>query len=215
MFYLYSYRNSRKLKNLQTGKENGFSLVEMIVSLAVFAIAAVVAGGAFISVLGSNKKAQSAKNAINNMNYALESMSREIRTGKNFFCTYEDELSNAVSTYVTTDMIDSCPSGNFLVFNSRKIDSGGNVIYYAYFYDDRVTEKDIKKAEKIESDLPFGTADFSSIMSPNSKVNNFNFRVEDAGSNLQTVKIFIDGEAGDKDKLKTFFNAQTTVTQRL
>jgi prepilin-type N-terminal cleavage/methylation domain-containing protein len=64
----------------------GFTLVEMIVSVALFGIVMLVAVGALLSVVAANRQSQAIKTVINNLNFALESMSRNIRTGSNYRC---------------------------------------------------------------------------------------------------------------------------------
>jgi len=64
----------------------GFTLVEMVVSVGLFTIVMFVATGALLSVVNLNKKAQAQQAAINNLNYALESMARSIRTGSTYHC---------------------------------------------------------------------------------------------------------------------------------
>ncbi|MCX6718852.1 MAG: prepilin-type N-terminal cleavage/methylation domain-containing protein, partial [Candidatus Taylorbacteria bacterium] len=60
--------------------------VEMMVSLAIFSMVAVVALGAFAKIISANHKTQSLQSGLNNLNFALEGMSRELRAGKEYFC---------------------------------------------------------------------------------------------------------------------------------
>ncbi|MBP9701915.1 MAG: type II secretion system protein, partial [Candidatus Pacebacteria bacterium] len=64
--------------------KKGFTLVEMVVSMGIFSIVMVVAMGAFLKITEVNKRAQNVKNAVNNVNFTLEAISRELRTGKNY-----------------------------------------------------------------------------------------------------------------------------------
>ena len=66
----------------------GFSLVEIVVSLAVFSIVMLVATGALLSIVEANKKAQSQQIAMNNLNFAVENMTRAIRVGTNYHCGF-------------------------------------------------------------------------------------------------------------------------------
>ena len=65
-----------RLRNSQA-----FSLVEMIVSMAIFSVVAVIALGALTKIIASNRKAQSLQSSITNLNFMLDSMSRELRVG--------------------------------------------------------------------------------------------------------------------------------------
>jgi prepilin-type N-terminal cleavage/methylation domain-containing protein len=65
----------------------GFTLIEMIVSLGVFAIVATIAVGALLALIGSSQQTQGEQIVMTNLAFALDSMTREIRTGFNFYCT--------------------------------------------------------------------------------------------------------------------------------
>ncbi|MES2216744.1 MAG: type II secretion system protein, partial [Patescibacteria group bacterium] len=72
------------MKKLHTQK--AFTLVEMIVALGIFSIVAVVALGALVKILSVNQKAQTLHQAMTNLNFSLESISRELRTGASLHC---------------------------------------------------------------------------------------------------------------------------------
>lgn len=65
-------------------KKQGFSLIEIMVSLAIFAIVVVVATGALLTTIDATKKAQATQTVLTNLNLALEGMTREIRTGSDY-----------------------------------------------------------------------------------------------------------------------------------
>jgi len=65
----------------------GYSLVELIVSIGVFTIIAMIASGAYLIMINANREAQAITTGINNLAYALESMTHNIRTGTNYDCT--------------------------------------------------------------------------------------------------------------------------------
>ena len=62
----------------------GFTLVEIIVSVAIFAIIITSGIGALVTILDSYQKTQQQKNLNQALNYALDTMVREIRLGKNY-----------------------------------------------------------------------------------------------------------------------------------
>ncbi len=64
----------------------GFSLVEMLVAIAVFMSIMTIAITSLISIIGANKKAQSIKSTIDSVNFAVESISRDMRTGTDYEC---------------------------------------------------------------------------------------------------------------------------------
>lgn len=59
----------------------------MLVSVALFSVVMVMALGALLSLSTADRKAQGLKSAIDNLNFALDSMSRTIRTGSGYSCS--------------------------------------------------------------------------------------------------------------------------------
>lgn len=70
----------------QIHTQSGFTLIEMIVSLAVFTTVIGISVGALLMLIGSNKQLQDEQSVMTNLSFALDSMTREIRTGVNYFC---------------------------------------------------------------------------------------------------------------------------------
>ncbi len=94
----------------------GFTLIEMLVSVAIFSIVMVMALGALLALSSADRKAETLKSGVDNLTFALDSMSRAIRTGQNYDC------GNQTSTAPT-----DCPSGsNYFTFLS----SNGVQTYY-------------------------------------------------------------------------------------
>lgn len=65
----------------------GFTLVELIVSLGLFAFVMSISTGAYLIMIASNRQAQAVATGINNLSYALDAMTRNIRTGYNYACS--------------------------------------------------------------------------------------------------------------------------------
>ena len=64
----------------------GFTLIELMVSVAIFTVVMVVALGALLSMAESDRKAQTLKTITNNLHFAVDSMSRAVRTGDSYHC---------------------------------------------------------------------------------------------------------------------------------
>jgi len=62
----------------------GFTLVEMIVAIALFSVVMVVCVGALLSLVNANRKAQSLQSVMNNLNIALDGMARSVRMGNTY-----------------------------------------------------------------------------------------------------------------------------------
>lgn len=72
--------------NLQNKSKSGFTLVEMLVSLSLLSIVIIVAMGLLLAVNLNIKKSSEQRRVIDNLNFALEHMSRSIAYGTEFSC---------------------------------------------------------------------------------------------------------------------------------
>ena len=77
------------MKNLQKTHMHakGFSLIELMVALTIFSIVMTVAIGTLLVLIDANTKAQALSTATTNLSFAIDSMTRNLRTGKDFYCT--------------------------------------------------------------------------------------------------------------------------------
>ena len=70
--------------NFQNNK--GFTLIELIISVALFAIIVTFSLGSMANVFSSNRKAESLRVAVDNANFVLDVMQRDIHFGSSFSC---------------------------------------------------------------------------------------------------------------------------------
>ncbi len=70
--------------------KGGFSLVEMLVAIAVFMSIMTIAISALITIISANKKAQAIKSTVDTVNFAMETISRDMRVGSSYKCLAED-----------------------------------------------------------------------------------------------------------------------------
>ena len=128
-------------------KNRGFTLVEMIVSLAIFSVVAVIAIGALLKVIDANSKAQSMQSAVTNINFAMESMSRDLRTATDYTCDSAANTPRSLSTVIPCQI----SSGkSYIAFNSSRTASrpDGSVcnLITAYAFTDSPVS--LRKAEQ-------------------------------------------------------------------
>lgn len=167
--------------------QKGFTLVEMIVAVFIFTIVMLVATGALISIVEANRKAQSVKSVMNNLNFSLDSMTRAIRVGNTYDCgiaTCASDGSDAF-TFISTD---------------------GEEIEYRYNETDQSIERSID-----------GGLSYQTLTAPEVDVEFLRFYVrgEVVGDNEQPrVLIVVKGVAGTDDRTRTEFSLETMVTQR-
>ena len=66
--------------------QSGFTLVELLVSLALFTVIVVAAIGSLYTVNQASVRVNAMRTVLDNLNFATESMSRNIRTGQHIVC---------------------------------------------------------------------------------------------------------------------------------
>ena len=66
--------------------QRAFTLIEIMVAVAIFAIVMLVGVGALLTMVEVNKRAQGINSVMNNLNAAVEQMSRSIRVGSTYYC---------------------------------------------------------------------------------------------------------------------------------
>ncbi len=73
------------MKKEKIQKSQGFTIVEMLVSTAIFLIVLTITTSLFLINVRTQRYLLASVNASENISYAIEVMGREIRTGKNFY----------------------------------------------------------------------------------------------------------------------------------
>jgi prepilin-type N-terminal cleavage/methylation domain-containing protein len=82
----------------------GFTLIELMVSVAIFSVVMVISMGALLAMSNADRKAETVNSVISNLNFAVESMTRNVRTGYNYNCGGPSSLdcaSGGTSFYFT------------------------------------------------------------------------------------------------------------------
>ena len=204
--YFIIFQSSRN--DLRT---RGFTLIEMMVSLMIFSVVAVVALGAVIKIVSTNQKAQTLESAITNMNFALDSMSRDLRVGSSYVCGTTPAFpmaGNNCSGGVTGS------TGAVIVFQSPKFDSNDNCyLSYAYRFNPVTsTNISIQKAQQITCGASAAWGSWSPIVSSNVTITSSYIQVSNDPYPL--IYIEITGYAGDKELDRTYFDMDTAVSPR-
>jgi prepilin-type N-terminal cleavage/methylation domain-containing protein len=98
-------------KTKQSGQ--GFTLIEMMVSVALFSIVMMITTGSLLSLIDVNRKAQALHSVMENLNIAVDGMIRSARMGSAYHC------SNAGLITAPSDCLQG---SNFIAFETY----GGN-----------------------------------------------------------------------------------------
>ncbi|MEX2369294.1 MAG: type II secretion system protein [Candidatus Paceibacterota bacterium] len=178
-------------------KTTGFTLVEVIVSMSIFAVAVTMVMVGLLSVLDSSKQARAQADAVDNLNFVVDDMIRRIRTGYAFNCAGMGD----------------CPAGaDRFSFTSSEVDNDVGSNPRVTYELGTTLDGNGQIQRTISTD-----GNTVPMTSPDINVTNLTFYTVGTrtGDNEQSrVMILIEAEAGAGDLLETF-SLQTTVTQRL
>jgi prepilin-type N-terminal cleavage/methylation domain-containing protein len=170
-------------------KNKGFTLIEIIVSVAIFVIVMTIAIGAVLSAVDANRKAQSISVVINNLNLAVESMVRDLRTGKNYATVSGCESTDACISF--EDRLGRTVEYSLIEPSLENGYIEKNVTSVANAYDEgRITSDEIL-IEKAE----------------------FKLEGESTSDGPERILVRLKGYAGT-GKTRSEFNIQTVVTSR-
>ncbi|HPK13991.1 MAG TPA: type II secretion system protein [Candidatus Paceibacterota bacterium] len=181
---------TKKYKN----KEKGFTLIELMVATSIFSMVMLASLGALFTLLGASKNSRATHTAMDNVNFALESMTRSIRMGSKYYCGLPESLTqgkNCIDTPGTA--ISFLPQGTDPKPVSYKLASNnnGNTI-------ERCKEQDCVQ-----------------VISDAVDVKELSFYVAGAEDEAEQPRVFIKlkGEVKVKEEIIPFF-IQTFISQR-
>ncbi len=184
----------------------GFTLVELIVAVALFAVVFVAVSGSFLVIVDSYRKITAQRENIDNLSTAMESMVRGLKTGMNFHCEVNAPAS------------DPAPGDNA---SPQDCSSGGKYIAFKRVTDNNVIQYKFQTGQLWRSDdyAPFyPVTDDPAVM----QISLFKFYVvgttplTDSGSDITQpkVNVVMKGTVGGMARRSSTFNIQTTITQR-
>jgi prepilin-type N-terminal cleavage/methylation domain-containing protein len=81
----------------------GYTLIELIIAVGLFAVVMTLASGAYIIMIDLTRQAQNKATGIDNLSFALETMTRNIRTGTNYNCGGLGDCVSGASSFSFTD----------------------------------------------------------------------------------------------------------------
>ena len=172
------------MKKSKINKQKGFTLIEIMVAMALFSIITTVSFSAFFLILNKQKEIQVLSQVTNNLNMVLESMSRELRMGHSYI------ISNSQNNKITF----TTKEGSEGIFQLKDIRDNG-------FIKRKIEGRDTNKVFLTGSNIDIEKLEFRSAgIRP--------------GDNLQPrILIIINGKV-ILENTESEFNLQTTVSQR-
>ena len=178
-----------------------------MVSVAIFAIVMVIALGSLLAMSESDRKAQTLKSVINNLNFSLESMSRSIRYGSSYHCD-----SSQTPLSATRD----CTAAPATSFAYLPANAAAVTVYKLETSNTALCGQPAARVGCITRSVDGGST-YSAITSPEVYINTLNFYVTGAQSvGVQPkVTILLSGVVTVTATQTSNFNLQTSVTQRL
>ncbi len=186
-----------------------FTLIELMVAVSIFSIVMLVGVGALLTMVEVNKRAQGINSVMNNLNAAMEQMSRSIRVGSTYYC---GETSIAPSPSILAETND-CPltGGLLLAFEP----TGGDP--------DDIDDQTVYRLNgaQLERSLESGTnGSWVSLTAPEVIISSFRFYVTgaetlSAGDTVQPRVLMIVKGTAQVQGGPTQFTVQSSVTQRL
>ncbi len=96
-------------------KQQAFTLIELLVSVALFTVVMVISVSAVLSIVGGNQKAQAINSVVNNLNFAIESMVRDMKTGYLYKCPDNTGSYPGEGWPITNTTLNLCPSATSAV----------------------------------------------------------------------------------------------------
>lgn len=203
-----------KRQKIYRGRQGGFSVVEMVVAIGLFAVVVVVALSSVLALVSANDKIRTSRSALDNLGFSVEEMARELRFGQNFYCG----SGSGPITISTGSPRSECPNGeSYMAFEDRL----GFITLYYY----SESEKCVMKKE---TNVEWGSTVFTDILPPTSghgytcissndiEVTYLKFHVHSwtVDSKLQRVSIVLRGYAGESFSTQSSFDFMTSITSR-
>lgn len=96
----------------------GYTLIELIVAVGLFALVMMLASGAYLMMIDINRRTQGIASGIDNLSFALETMTRTIRTSTNYGCPAAGQDCSDGTTFSVKD-----PAGQTVSYT----ESGGAI----------------------------------------------------------------------------------------
>ncbi|MEI8269779.1 MAG: type II secretion system protein [bacterium] len=185
-------------------KNSGYTLIETMIALAIFLIVVTIGSGSLINAYSVNRKSQDLRSGIDGLSFAIEDMSRNIRTGYNYHCIVAGDLS------LITDTKSCIDGGDGIAFESSEGDESISEDQWAYFIFDgklfKTTTGDLNPLNAVQM-TP------SEVVLSETTKNFVVFGAEKTDKQQPFVIIRLVGKITSRGQV-TSFSLQTMISQR-
>ncbi len=201
MWYQQKKQNNGVVLDMRNRFQAGFTLLEMIIAINIFVAALMVMGGIMVAATSAQRKVTEFRRVQDNARFALEYLSKEIRTGKEM----------APLTFGGAPCTGWCPRIRFCNDRGERIE---------YFIDSNINVF-------VRSHATIGINCFGSLSSPRINLTSDEISVNSVLFNLigeipgpsdgqpRVTIVFRAASVSGIVKVRTDMNFQTTVVQRL
>lgn len=200
---------------LHQSSARGFTLIELMVSLSIFAIVMTISVGTLLILIDVNAKAQALYSSTTNLAYALDSITREIRTGFRYNCQVSSGASG--ETLPASPPVNDCDSGyagDFITFTREK--DSVRIGYRRNEVSDGSGTRGV-----IEQKIAGGSGNWIQMTSSDVNVETFSVVVENSNTYVlgsdkdqPVVILHIKGTVSNGLDTATEFNIQSRIVQR-
>ncbi|HEY4477737.1 MAG TPA: type II secretion system protein [Candidatus Paceibacterota bacterium] len=193
---------------LYTKTQPGFTIIETMIATSLFLVVMVIGVGSLLNANSISHKNTDERTVLDNVSFALEEMSRNLRTGYSYHC----ELNG--DALVAPEKAQSCDLGYLIAFEDThgspddvndqwvyKIDAGTNGLNISKSIDSGVSWVELVSAPNLIIDSASGFSVLGAEPPPDD-------------TNQPFVVIKLAGEIQGKDG-NTSFSLETAVSQRL
>lgn len=188
-------------RRTRVSRQAGFSLVEMIVAVALFSVVMLIAVGALLALVDANRKARALESVMNNLNIALDGLVRGIRMGSVYHCGTGDP---------TAAQDCAASGGATIAFESYGGDPTDSTDQWIYTYDE-ATKRLYRSTD--------GGLNRTAVTAPDITIDEMRFYVTGTSRSDEVqpkVVVTVKGTAGAaRVKTRSTFYIQATAVQRL
>lgn len=184
--------------------QQGFTLIETMVAIALFSVVMLISTGALLSLVDANRKAQALHSVMENLNIAVDGMVRSMRMGSSYHCGQAGSIAVPADCTANGDI--------FMAYEAYGGDTSVSTDQREYWF-----AEDVNGIGRLYISTDGGASSYP-VTAPEVDLESVRFFV--SGSTVQDavqpkVLVVIKGNAGNvKLKIQSTFTIQATASQR-